>query len=60
METYEEFYLLGYNAVYSAEYQPSFQRNISPPSSGLENKQKKKKKRNPRKSGSKQSFTLVS
>jgi hypothetical protein len=27
----EEFYLLGYNAMYSTESQPMFWRNISPP-----------------------------
>jgi hypothetical protein len=30
---YEEFYLLGYNMVYSDERQPTFRRNRSPPSS---------------------------
>jgi hypothetical protein len=39
---YEELYLLGYNALYSAEFQPTFQRNISPPSSGSKNKPNKK------------------
>jgi hypothetical protein len=29
---YEEFYLLGYNYVQSVESQPTFRRNISPPS----------------------------
>jgi hypothetical protein len=32
----EEFYLLGYNAVKSVECQPTFRRNMSPPSSGIE------------------------
>jgi hypothetical protein len=32
---YEEYYLLGYNAVYTVESQPTFRRNISPLSSGL-------------------------
>jgi hypothetical protein len=31
---YEEYHLMGYNAVYSVECQPTFRRNISPPSSG--------------------------
>jgi hypothetical protein len=31
---YEVLYLLTYNAVYSVESQPTFRRNISPPSSG--------------------------
>jgi hypothetical protein len=39
---YEEYYLLWYNAVYSVESQPTFRRNISPPSSGSKNKQSKK------------------
>jgi hypothetical protein len=30
----KEFYLLGYNAVQPAESQPTFRRNMSPPSSG--------------------------
>jgi hypothetical protein len=30
----EEYYLLGNDAVYSVESQPTFRRNISPPSSG--------------------------
>jgi hypothetical protein len=30
----EEFYLLGYNVAYSVERQPTFRRNMSPPSSG--------------------------
>jgi hypothetical protein len=33
-----EFYHLGYNAVLSIESQPVFQRNMYPPSSGLNNK----------------------
>jgi hypothetical protein len=39
---YDEFYLLGYNAVYSIESQPTFRKNMSPPSSGSKNKQSKK------------------
>jgi hypothetical protein len=35
---YEEYYLLGYNAVQSVESQPTFRRNISPPSSGSTNR----------------------
>jgi hypothetical protein len=31
---YEKYHLLGHNAVYSVECQPTFWRNISPPSSG--------------------------
>jgi hypothetical protein len=38
----EEYYLLGYSAVYSVESQPMFRRNISPPSSGYKNKLNKK------------------
>jgi hypothetical protein len=34
-EIIKEFYLLGYNATKSAESQPTFQRNLSPPSSRL-------------------------
>jgi hypothetical protein len=34
---YEEYYLVGYNAVYSIESQPTFRRNISPPSLTLKN-----------------------
>jgi hypothetical protein len=34
----EEFYLLGYNAVWSVESQPTIQKNISAPSSGSKNK----------------------
>jgi hypothetical protein len=39
---FEEFYLLGYNAVYSVERQPTIRRNISPSSSGLKNKPREK------------------
>jgi hypothetical protein len=39
---FEEFCLLGYNAVYSVESQPTFQRNISPPFSRSKNKPSKK------------------
>jgi hypothetical protein len=35
---YEESYPLSYNAMLSVESQPMFQRNMSPPSSGLKNK----------------------
>jgi hypothetical protein len=38
----EELYLLRYNAVQSIESQPTFRRNISPPSSGSKNKPSKK------------------
>jgi hypothetical protein len=38
----EEYYLLGYNAVQSVKCQPTFRRNISPPSSGSKNKLSKK------------------
>jgi hypothetical protein len=34
----EEFHLLGYNAAKSAGSHPTFRRNISPPSSGLNSK----------------------
>jgi hypothetical protein len=37
----EEYYLLGYNAVYSVESRPTFRRNISLPSSGSNNKMSK-------------------
>jgi hypothetical protein len=37
---------LGYTAVYSAECQPTFGRNISPPSSGSKSKPSKKTARN--------------
>jgi hypothetical protein len=39
---YEECYLLGYSAVQSVEIQPTFRKNISPPSSGSKNKPSKK------------------
>jgi hypothetical protein len=39
---YEEFYLLGYKAVYSVERQPLFRRNMSPPYSGSKNMPSKK------------------
>jgi hypothetical protein len=39
---YAEFYLLGHNAMYSVESQPTFRRNLSPPSSGSKNKLSKK------------------
>jgi hypothetical protein len=39
---YEEFYLLGYNAVQSAESQQMFWRNRSPPSLGSKKKPSKK------------------
>jgi hypothetical protein len=38
----EEYYLLGYNAMYSVECQPVFRGNISPPSSGSKNRPSKK------------------
>jgi hypothetical protein len=34
---YEEHYLLGYNAVYSAQIRRTFLRNITPPFSGAYN-----------------------
>jgi hypothetical protein len=37
----EESYLLGYNAMYRTESQPTFRRNMSPPSSGSKNKPSK-------------------
>jgi hypothetical protein len=37
----EEFYLLGYNAVQSVGSQATFQRIMSPPSSGSKNKPSK-------------------
>jgi hypothetical protein len=37
-----EYYLLEYNVVQSVESQPTFRRNISPPSSGSKNKPSKK------------------
>jgi hypothetical protein len=39
---HEEFRLLGYDAMYSVESQPTFRRNMSPSSSGLKNKPCKK------------------
>jgi hypothetical protein len=33
---------MGYNAVYSVDSKPKFRRNITPPSSGLKNKPRKK------------------
>jgi hypothetical protein len=39
---YEEFYVLGYDAVQSVESQLTFRRNIFPSSSGLESKPSKK------------------
>jgi hypothetical protein len=44
---------MGYNAVQSFESQPSFWRNMSPPSSGLKTSQA----RNQHETGSKQSFS---
>jgi hypothetical protein len=38
---YEEYCLLGYTAVYSAESQPTFRRNMSPTSSGSNKPSKK-------------------
>jgi hypothetical protein len=38
---YKGFYLLGYNAMYSTETQPTFRRNMSPQSSGSKNKPRK-------------------
>jgi hypothetical protein len=35
---YDEFYLLGYNAVLSIESRPKFRRNTLPPFSGQQNK----------------------
>jgi hypothetical protein len=32
---YEEYYLLGYNAMLSVESEPTFPRNLSPPSSSV-------------------------
>jgi hypothetical protein len=40
---YEGFYLLGYNAVQCVESQLTFRRNISPSSSGSNNKSSKKR-----------------
>jgi hypothetical protein len=39
---FEEFYLLGYNTVQAAESQPTFRKNMSPPSPGSKNKPSKK------------------
>jgi hypothetical protein len=39
---YEYYYLPGYSAFYSVESQPTFRRNISPPSSRWKNKPIKK------------------
>jgi hypothetical protein len=33
-ENFEEFYLVGFNAVWTAESQPTFRMNIFIPSSG--------------------------
>jgi hypothetical protein len=41
-DSYEESYFLRYNAVLSVGNQPKFQRDISPPSSGLKTKPSKK------------------
>jgi hypothetical protein len=38
----EGFCLLGYYAAYSVERQPTFRRNMSPPSSGSKNKLRNK------------------
>jgi hypothetical protein len=38
----KDFYLPGYNALQSAESQPMFRRNMSPPSSGSKNNPSKK------------------
>jgi hypothetical protein len=38
----EEFFLLGYNVVYSVESQPTFRRSMLPPSSEWKNKPRKK------------------
>jgi hypothetical protein len=38
----KEYYLLGYNAVYSTESEPTSRRKTSPPSSGQKNKPNKK------------------
>lgn len=38
----EEFCLVWWNAVYSSESQPTFQKNISPPCSGSESKAQRK------------------
>jgi hypothetical protein len=39
---HEEFYLLRYIITYSIEIQQTFWRNMSPPSSGSNNKPRKK------------------
>jgi hypothetical protein len=39
---FEEYCLLGYNAVQSVESQQTFRRNVSPPSSGSKDKASKK------------------
>jgi hypothetical protein len=36
----KDVYLLAYNALYSGESQPTFRRNMSPPSSELKSKPK--------------------
>jgi hypothetical protein len=41
LKHYEEFHVLGYNALLSVESQPTFRRNISHPSSGSKNKPSK-------------------
>jgi hypothetical protein len=41
-EKIEEFYFLGYNVLKSVESQPMFRSNMSPPSSGPNNKLSKK------------------
>jgi hypothetical protein len=50
---YEDFYLLGYNAVYSGEIQPSFGRNITFQSSEFQSKPSKKLAINREKPGQK-------
>jgi hypothetical protein len=40
---FEEYYVLGYNAVQFVESQLTFRRNISPPSSGSKHKPRKKR-----------------
>jgi hypothetical protein len=39
---YEEFFILGYNALQAVQCQPTFWRNMSPPSSRSKNKPSKK------------------
>jgi hypothetical protein len=39
---FEDFYILGYNAMQPVENQTTFRRNISPASSGSKNKPSKK------------------